>query len=144
VNQFGLFFRIHEGHSYRGITHGRIQGEGAGGAHSLPAESALFCRRVQFSNHNFPQKRHSFIAQKQNFPQKPSKALVHCTKPNIFPRKKNAFFATRKDVESYTQMPGKCILALEFSNFSGEWRSSCVPFFRGCTRSRNPGSAPVT
>jgi hypothetical protein len=63
---------------------------------------ALFCRSVQFSNQNFPQKRHSFIAQNQNFPQK-----------------KNYFLATRKDVESYTQIPGKHILALEFSNFSG-------------------------
>jgi hypothetical protein len=44
--------------------------------------------------------------------------LVHCTKPmNIFSRKQNAFFATRKDVQSYSQMPGK--LAFEFSNFSG-------------------------
>jgi hypothetical protein len=59
------------------------------------------------------------------------KALVHCTKPkcfakkavvkpNIFSRKKILFFATRKDVESYSQMPGKRISALEFSNFSGE------------------------
>jgi hypothetical protein len=65
----------------------------------------------------------------------------------IFPRKgtrslhKPCFFATRKDVESYTQMPGKRILALEFSNR----RSPCVPFFRGCTpRSRNLGSVPAS
>jgi hypothetical protein len=45
----------------------------------------------------------------------PEKALVHCTKPKIFPRKK-LFFATRKDVESYSQMPGKRILAPEFLN----------------------------
>jgi hypothetical protein len=47
------------------------------------------------------------------------KALVHCTKPTIFSRKRKCFFATRKDVEYYSQMPGKRILALEFSNFSG-------------------------
>jgi hypothetical protein len=47
-----------------------------------------------------------------------NKSIVHCKKNNIFPRKKNAFFATRNwnDVESYSQMPGKRILALEFSN----------------------------
>jgi hypothetical protein len=32
---------------------------GAGGVHPLPAEGALFCRMVQLSNQNFPQKRHS-------------------------------------------------------------------------------------
>jgi hypothetical protein len=73
---------------------------------------------------------------------------LHKTKK--FPKKKTLLFCNyRKDVEYYTQMPGKHIhvLALEFSNFSGEGpRSPCVPFFRGCTppppRSRNPGSAP--
>jgi hypothetical protein len=49
----------------------------------------------------------------------PEKALVHCTKPKNVSRKKNPFFATRKDVESYSQMPGKRILALEISNVSG-------------------------
>jgi hypothetical protein len=44
----------------------------------------------------------------------PEKALVYSTKPKIFPRKENCFFATRKEVESYSQMPGKHILALEF------------------------------
>jgi hypothetical protein len=99
-----------------GGSRGRVQRVRA----PLPAESALFCRRVLFSNQNFPQKRHSFIAQKPNFPQK-IRSLVHCTKPKFFPRKKpSCFFATRKDMESYIQMPGKRILALEFSNFSGE------------------------
>jgi hypothetical protein len=46
-------------------------------------------------------------------------ALVHCTKQTNFPRKKNYFFATRKDVVSYSQITGKRILALEFSHFSG-------------------------
>jgi hypothetical protein len=46
------------------------------------------------------------------FPRNPEKALVHCTKSKMFPRKKPAFFATRKDVKSYTQMPGKRILTL--------------------------------
>jgi hypothetical protein len=83
----------------------------------FPAESALFVEECNFqcrslhktkifprkgtrSSHktkNFPQKRHSFIAQNQIF----------------YPEKK-CFFATRKDVESYSQMPGKRILALEF------------------------------
>jgi hypothetical protein len=42
---------------------------------------------------------------------------------NTFSTEKTAFFATRirKDVESYSQVPGKRI-ALEFSNFSGEAR----------------------
>jgi hypothetical protein len=40
------------------------------------------------------------------------KALVHCTKPKQFSPDKKCFFATRKDVESYSQMPGKPILAL--------------------------------
>jgi hypothetical protein len=63
----------------------------------FPAESALFCRI-------FPRKgTRSFIAQNQKFS----------------PEKKYAFLATSKDVESYSQMPGKRILALEFSNFSG-------------------------
>jgi hypothetical protein len=81
---------------------------GAGGAHHLPAESDIF-RRVQFSmfvtllvetpilrrhsfiaqNTNFPQKRHSFIAQSQTF--SPEKALFHCTKKNHFSRKKWLF-----------------------------------------------------
>jgi hypothetical protein len=43
---------------------------GARGA-LFPAESAFFVeRRVKFSNQNFPQKRHSFIARNLNFPQK--------------------------------------------------------------------------
>jgi hypothetical protein len=56
----------------------------------VQAESALFGRE-QFSlvarnqNQNFPQKR-------QN---------------QKFSSEKNAFFSTRKDVESYSQMPGK-------------------------------------
>jgi hypothetical protein len=109
----------------------------------LPAESALFRPKVPF------------FVEECNFQclslllETPKKALVHCTKPKIFSRKKNAFFATRKDVETYSQMPGKCILALEFSSFSqgslsGTAPLPCVPFFRGCTpRSRNHGSAPV-
>jgi hypothetical protein len=44
------------------------------------------------------------------------------------------FFATRKDVESYSQMPGKRILALEFSNFSG------FKFFWGRHRSFAPSA----
>jgi hypothetical protein len=44
----------------------------------------------------------------------PEKALVNCTKPNIFLQKKKCFFATRKDVESYSQE--NAYLALEFSN----------------------------
>jgi hypothetical protein len=43
------------------------------------------------------------------FPRKGTRSLH---KNNIFPR-------TGKDMESYAQMPGKRILALEFSNFSG-------------------------
>jgi hypothetical protein len=59
----------------------------------------------------------------------PKKALVHCTKQkfsaekalqSLIAQNQKCFFATRKDVESYSQMPGKCILALEFSNFLGE------------------------
>jgi hypothetical protein len=86
----------------------------------FPAESALFVDECNFqclspvARNTY--KGHSFIAQNQNFPQK--KALANCTKPKIFSR----FFATRKDVESYSQMPGKRMLALEFSNFSGEAR----------------------
>jgi hypothetical protein len=101
---------------------------------------------VQFSNQNFPhgtrslhknkispetQKRHSFIAQNQKF--SPEKTLLFCN--------------YSKDVESYTQMPGKRthVLALEFSNFSGEappqtprsvlraFGARRVLFFRGCT-----------
>jgi hypothetical protein len=49
-----------------------------------------------FQTKIFPRKgTHSFIAQNP-----------------IFSPEKKCFFATRKDVESYTQMPGKCILAL--------------------------------
>jgi hypothetical protein len=58
-----------------------------------------FCRRVQFSMF-VPLlletlKRHSFIAQSHKF------------SPD-----KKCFFATRKDMESYSQIPGKRILAL--------------------------------
>jgi hypothetical protein len=50
---------------------------------------------------NFSQKTHSFIAQNQIFSQE-------------------IFLASRKeDVESYSQMPGKCILGFEFLNFMG-------------------------
>jgi hypothetical protein len=35
-----------------------------------------FCRRMQFSNQNFPQKRHLFIAQNQTF--SPEKNLLFC------------------------------------------------------------------
>jgi hypothetical protein len=98
--------------------HGRIQGRVQGVRTPLPTESALFCRRVQFSNQSFPQKRHSFIAQKQNFPQNPRKGTRSLHKTKNIPQKKTCFFATRKDVESYTQMPGKRILALEFSIFT--------------------------
>jgi hypothetical protein len=48
------------------------------------------------------------------------KCTVHCTKPKFSPENiPEAFFAIRKDVEFYSQMPGKRILAFEFSNFSG-------------------------
>jgi hypothetical protein len=91
----------------------------------FPAKSALFIDGCNFqcvspcsSKHL---KRHSFIAQNQKF----------------FPDKK-WFFATRKDVESYSQMPGKRILALEFSparifgrSLSGAAPPPAVPFFRG-------------
>jgi hypothetical protein len=83
----------------------------------LPAESAPFCRSVQFSNQNFPQKTHLFIAQNKNFPQKRHSFIAQNKK--FSPEKKMLFFATRNDVESYSQMPEKRILALEFSNFSG-------------------------
>jgi hypothetical protein len=52
----------------------------------------FFCRRVQFSNQNFPQKRHSFIAQKQNFPQKPRKGTHSLHKTQNFPQKKPCIF----------------------------------------------------
>jgi hypothetical protein len=50
----------------------------------------------------------------------PEKVLVYCTNPKIYSRKKQLFLATRKDMESYSQIPGKRILALEFSIFFGE------------------------
>jgi hypothetical protein len=71
-----------------------------------------------------------------------NKALVHCTKPKFSPEKK-CFFATRKDMEFYSQMTGKRILALEFSNFQTPDPAlsfaSSGPFFTGCTP-----SAPAT
>jgi hypothetical protein len=74
----------------------------------LPAESALFVEECNFS---------MFVPL---LLETPKKTLDHCTKPKIFSRK--IFFATRKD-ESYSQMPGKCILALPAP-------LPCVPFFR--------------
>jgi hypothetical protein len=80
--------------------HWRIQGEGAGVPFFVEGcnfqtkifpKALVHCTKTKFSPET--QKRHSFIAQNQNFPQK-----------------KHAFYATRKDVESYTQMPGKRIL----------------------------------
>jgi hypothetical protein len=53
-------------------------------------------------NLNFSQKSHSFIAQNQKFS----------------PEKKPAFFATRKNVESYSQMPGKRISLIMLSFYS--------------------------
>jgi predicted ribosome quality control (RQC) complex YloA/Tae2 family protein len=50
----------------------------------------------------------------------PKKALVHCTKPKFSPERHSLtaqnpkMFSRRKDVESYSQMPGKRILALKF------------------------------
>jgi hypothetical protein len=77
--------------------------------HFIRPKVHFFCRRVQFSNHNFPQKRHWFIAQNQNIPRNrhwfmhctnpkfsPEKALVHYTKPKIFPRKKPTFLQLGK------------------------------------------------
>jgi hypothetical protein len=65
-------------------------------------KTKIFPRKGTRSLHKtqFSQKRHSFIAQNQKFS----------------PEKTPCIFATRKDVESYSQMPGKRILALEFSN----------------------------
>jgi hypothetical protein len=80
----------------------------------LPAKSALFVEECKFQTNNFPQKRHSFIAQNQNFPHESHLFIAQNPK---FSHNKVIFFANRKDVESYSQMPGKCILALEFSNF---------------------------
>jgi hypothetical protein len=110
----------------------------------LPTESALFCREEC----NFQTKiclrkgtRSLALHKTKIFPRKGT-CSSHKTKN--FPQKKNAFLATRKDVESYTQMPGKRILVryLNFQIFlrkapqlgaSRLRRSPCVPFFRGCT-----------
>jgi hypothetical protein len=50
-----------------------------------------FRPKVQFSNQNFPQKRHSFIAQKQSFPQKPRKGTGSLHKIKNLPQKKPCF-----------------------------------------------------
>jgi hypothetical protein len=70
---------------------------GAGGADPFQAENAIFIEECNF--------------QTKIFPRKGTRSLHKTTH---FPQKKSCFFATRKDMES--QMPGKCILALEFSN----------------------------
>jgi hypothetical protein len=61
-----------------------------------------------------------FFVEGCNFQTKilPRKGTRSLHNNKIFPRnpEKPCFFATRKDVESYTQMSGKRILALEFSN----------------------------
>jgi hypothetical protein len=60
-----------------------------------------------------------FIAQNQKI--SPQKALVHCTKPKNSPTKKPACFQL-----GYSQMPGKRISALEFSNCFNPL-SQCYP-----------------
>jgi hypothetical protein len=122
---------------------------GSRGVHPLPAESALF--EGHFSNQNFPQKRHSFIAQNQT----------------IFPEKK-CFFATRKDVESYSQMPGKRIISTSifkffwtptplgarrpFSEVAPPFQKSCIRLcniwnhartYKPCAFVNNPDRIPV-
>jgi hypothetical protein len=56
-------------------------------------------------------------------------------KIKIVPRKTSFFFLQLG--KTWNRIP-RC---QENANFSGE-APPCVPFFRGCTRSRNPGSAP--
>jgi hypothetical protein len=87
-----------------------------------------FCRRVQFS---------MFVPLLET----PKKALVHCTKPKIFPRKNPAFFANGKDMESYFQMPGKRILALELALASP---AVCVLFQRLHPPFQKPWIHPCT
>jgi hypothetical protein len=80
-------------------------GVGAGSAHPLPAENALFvedvCPPVSIEtpkkasiaqNQNFPQKRHSFIAQNQQF----SPTFLQLGKTwNLIPRcQENAYIST--------------------------------------------------
>jgi hypothetical protein len=69
-----------------------------------PKKSLVHCTKPKF-----PPEKALVHCTKPKF--SPEKALVHCIKPKIFSRK-NAFFATRKDMESYSQMPGKRILLL--------------------------------
>jgi hypothetical protein len=137
--------------------------KGVQGVRTPSGRKCLFSRRVKFSmfvNLLLKTPKKALVhCTKPKFP--PEKALVHCTKPNIFSRKKNAFFyATRKDVEYYSQMPGKRILVLELSNFSGRGFGAsrlrrslagavppppCVSFFRSCPpfQKSDPGSAPA-
>jgi hypothetical protein len=88
----------------------------AGGAHPLPAESALF-----------PAESVLFVETPKNVPRPGkivfslgwlNKALVQCTKPKIVPRKTHFFMQLGKTWNLYSLMSGKRILALEFSNLS--------------------------
>jgi hypothetical protein len=89
--------------------HGRIQVVRT----PLPAESAIFVEGCNFQTKIFPRKGTRSLQKKLFFPRNPEKAhrSLHKTKVS----------------------PGKRILALEFSNFSG----GTPP------RYRNSGSAPV-
>jgi hypothetical protein len=104
-----LMHIVHQGNCM-GIVHGRIRGGrgwGAGGAHPLPAESALFVEECNFQCCPLlletPKKALGHCTKPRFFREK---ALVHCTKPKLSPEKALVNCTNR-------------ILALEFSIFSG-------------------------
>jgi hypothetical protein len=88
---------------------------GTGGAHPLPAESALFVEECNYQNKIFPRKSARSL-HKNKF--SPEKALLHCTILKFSPE-------IRKDVEYYSQMPGKRILEFSRSFAPSALASGC-------------------